>query len=132
MNILYWLTWGGRLSRSQYVRFLVSYTCAFLPVAALLFSSFVIIGSRAPEGIINRFTLNQITWVSAIFGLFCLWPLIMATIRRLHDLGYRSRDVFFTIDPRKNWRLGWRLIREEGQAGQNRHGDDPTVPRFRP
>lgn len=72
------------------------------------------LGVRQPEGILQGDTNAKIIILAVTYFMFCLWPLMVASLKRLHDLGYRGRDYFFSLNPIKNFKLGKEMLTRPG------------------
>jgi len=90
-----------------------------LPLFTTIFLAFLVLGYRGPEGILQTDTMPKLFIMSFAYGLLCLWPLMVASLKRMHDLGLRGRDYFFSLNPLRNFKLGRSLIKEKGQLGED-------------
>jgi uncharacterized membrane protein YhaH (DUF805 family) len=125
MLLRYFLSTKGRISAGRYRAFLLWYFCGLIPVFILLLGAFLMIGGMQSSGLLVRFTPAAFMLGSSIYFLGALWPLVAATARRMHDLGYRNRDYFFMISPRRSWRLGKDMLFKRGEEKTNLFGPDP-------
>lgn len=115
----------GRMGAYQYRHFLFKFWFLFLPTSIFIYLGLVWIGIRYPEGAVKEMSLWQVEALTLAYVLLCTWPLIACTIRRIHDLDLRVRDVLWIFSPRRSRELGRRMIRDRGTVGPNTYGDDP-------
>lgn len=77
------------------------------------------------NGILRGMDSTAATLGGGFYLLAALWPLIAATARRMHDLGFRNRDYFFLVSPFRTWALGRDLFFKRGEEKTNIFGPDP-------
>lgn len=112
----------GRIKPERFRLFLRWYFFIFVPIFCVAFVALLTLGYQNPEGIVRNASLNQIYIVTWLYVLLCVWPLTAVSLRRLHDLGYRVRDVFFIISPKRSWDLGQEMLYREGIEKTNLFG----------
>lgn len=111
----------------QYRHFLFNFWIFFMPAAVFIFVGLVWIGVRYPEGAVKNLSYFQVEWGSLAYALLCTWPLVACSLRRLHDLNLRVRDVIWIFSPAKSRAFGHRMVHERGTIGPNEFGPDPEV-----
>lgn len=125
MLFRYYLTPAGRLGAFQYRHFLIRYWLFFLPGAILAYLSLIWIGIRYPDGAMRSVTFWGLEFGTFVYFGLCVWPLMACTLRRLHDLDLRIRDVIWILAPKESRALGRKMVHGRGTVGSNRFGPDP-------
>jgi uncharacterized membrane protein YhaH (DUF805 family) len=97
------------------------YVLGLLPVFTATFLAFLVLGSRGRDALFNEDGQARSIILTSVYVILTLWPLMVASLKRMHDLNLRGRDYFFSINPIRNFQLGRRLISEPGSLVQ----DDP-------
>lgn len=112
----FWIHPSGKLSLRAYRIFLLTYIFIFIPVTGVSFLAFLWLGVRQPEGILQDETPTKVIILSCTYFVFCYWPLMVASLKRMHDLGYRGRDYFFSFNPIKSFKVGREMLSRPGSS----------------
>jgi len=97
-----------------------------IPLFAAVYLSFLVIGFRSQKGVFREEPTARIFILTSVFVILTLWPMIVASLKRMHDLGLRGRDYFLSFNPPRNLRLAIRLIREPGKTPEVPHDEEDT------
>lgn len=127
MLFRFYLNPQGRIGAFQYRHFLFQYWFFFIPGAGFIFLALLWIGVRYPEGAVKEMSFWQVEFGIYAYVALCIWPLIACTLRRLHDLDLRVKDVIWVISPTKSRELGKRMFSGRGTVGPNGFGPDPEA-----
>ena len=119
---------GGRLSRPGYWEVLMS--VVLIDVALVIGRMFVadsgLPGGFGPSSPLAQALLQAAPWV---LGIFTLWSLLAAAIKRCHDRGRSGALILVGLIPVIGWL--WLLVDLfflEGTEGRNRYGRQPHAP----
>ncbi len=81
-----------------------------------VFMAFLILGWRREEGILHQDPQVKFIIISTIFTVMSIWPLAVASIKRMHDLGLRGPVKFLRFDPIHGYRTLIRILTERGPS----------------
>lgn len=115
----------GRLSARQYRIFLAVYFFLFIPLVLILVSALLVIGARSPTGLFRLIPVPYLMGGSVLIAFTCLVPFFATTIRRLHDLNLRGRDVLLKIRPKLPKNLLQKMLWDAGDDFTTIHGKNP-------
>ena len=106
---------SGAINRRQYRIFLAIYACLLAPILTALYLAIIVLGFRSPEGFMHGELQLKTIAVSAIYVLLLAWPFLVASVKRMHDLGYSTRRNFFSWNPLDSMRIGRDLLMKIGK-----------------
>ena len=106
---------SGAINRHQYRLFLVIYSLLFFPLITFVYLAVIVLGFRSPEGLLHGQLTFKVVIVSAIYVLLLSWPFLVASVKRMHDLGYSTRRNFFSWNPIDSVRIGRDLLMKIGK-----------------
>lgn len=125
MLFRYFLVPSGRMSLKRYRLFFLAYFFILLPFLVLVFFGLLSLGSKSNSGVVHQVSGGSVYVASLFYFAACLWPIFVATHRRMNDLGIKFREYFFVISPLKTLKLGRALFFKEGEEFTNLHGSNP-------
>ncbi len=76
-------------------------------------------------GLWSRDVVSRGGWITLVFGLAMLVPLVAVMVRRLHDVGWRGWWLLAAIVPLVGGLFLLVLFLTDSQRGRNRYGEDP-------
>jgi len=103
------------INRHQYRLFLCIYAVVLVPALTGLYLAVLILGFRSPSGFMHGNLNVKVIILSTVYVLLLSWPFLVASVKRMHDLGYSVRRNFFSWNPLDSLKIGRDLLMKIGK-----------------